>query len=75
MVYCKLMYCIYKSECVCVCLQDLEEKVKALNTELAQLRSRETQESNSDMITKLQALQTQYVVFKLLIDHLDLYSS
>lgn len=73
MVYCKLMYCIYKSECVCVCLQDLEEKVKALNTELAQLRSRETQES--DMSTKLQALQTRYVVFKLLIDHLDLYSS
>ncbi|XP_057199450.1 kinectin [Triplophysa rosa] len=43
-------------------MKDLEEKVKALNTELAQLRSRETQELNADMSTKLQALQAQLSV-------------
>ncbi|KAA0711440.1 Kinectin CG-1 antigen [Triplophysa tibetana] len=43
-------------------MKDLEEKVKTLNTELAQLRSRETRESSAEMSTKLQALQAQLSV-------------
>ncbi|XP_065144670.1 kinectin isoform X2 [Paramisgurnus dabryanus] len=43
-------------------VKDLKEQVEVLNTELAQLRCRETQESNSDLSTKLQALQDQLTV-------------
>lgn len=43
-------------------MKDLKEQVEALNTELAQLRCRETQESNSELSTKLQALQDQLTV-------------
>nr|XP_055027809.1 kinectin isoform X1 [Misgurnus anguillicaudatus] len=42
--------------------KDLKEQVEVLNTELAQLRCRETQESNSELSTKLQALQDQLTV-------------
>ncbi|XP_067222693.1 kinectin isoform X3 [Chanodichthys erythropterus] len=40
-------------------MEDLQQQVEALNTELAQLRSRETQESNSDLNAKLQELHAQ----------------
>ncbi|XP_056623116.1 kinectin isoform X2 [Triplophysa dalaica] len=43
-------------------MKDLEENVKTLNTELAQLRNRETRESSAEMSTKLQALQAQLSV-------------
>uniref|UniRef100_A0A673NBQ4 Kinectin-like n=1 Tax=Sinocyclocheilus rhinocerous TaxID=307959 RepID=A0A673NBQ4_9TELE len=42
-------------------MEDLQQQVETLNTELAQLRSRETQESNSDLNAKLQELHAQYV--------------
>uniref|UniRef100_A0A671RZW0 Kinectin-like n=1 Tax=Sinocyclocheilus anshuiensis TaxID=1608454 RepID=A0A671RZW0_9TELE len=40
-------------------MEDLQQQVETLNTELAQLRSRETQESNSDLNAKLQKLHAQ----------------
>ncbi|XP_016400381.1 kinectin-like isoform X1 [Sinocyclocheilus rhinocerous] len=40
-------------------MEDLQQQVETLNTELAQLRSRETQESNSDLNAKLQELHAQ----------------
>ncbi|XP_077094531.1 kinectin isoform X12 [Siphateles boraxobius] len=40
-------------------IEDLQQQVKTLNTELAQLKSRETQESNSDLSAKLQELHAQ----------------
>ncbi|XP_051723564.1 kinectin isoform X3 [Ctenopharyngodon idella] len=40
-------------------VEDLQQQVEALNTELAQLRSKETQESNSDLNAKLQELHAQ----------------
>ncbi|XP_067311138.1 kinectin isoform X3 [Pseudorasbora parva] len=40
-------------------VEDLQQQVETLNAELAQLRSRETQESNSDLSAKLQELQAQ----------------
>ncbi|XP_048047635.1 kinectin isoform X2 [Megalobrama amblycephala] len=40
-------------------VEDLQQQVEALNAELTQLRSRETQESNSDLNAKLQELHAQ----------------
>ncbi|XP_056101444.1 kinectin isoform X4 [Rhinichthys klamathensis goyatoka] len=40
-------------------IEDLQQQVETLNTELAQLKSRETQESNSDLSAKLQELHAQ----------------
>jgi len=44
-----------------ICPQDLQQQVETLNTELGELKSRETQESNSDLSAKLQELHAQYV--------------
>lgn len=44
-----------------ICPQDLQQQVEALNTELTQLKTRETQESTSDLSAKLQELHAQYV--------------
>uniref|UniRef100_A0A671M157 Kinectin-like n=1 Tax=Sinocyclocheilus anshuiensis TaxID=1608454 RepID=A0A671M157_9TELE len=41
-------------------MEDLQQQVETLNTELAQLRSRETK-SNSDLNSKIQELHVQYV--------------
>ncbi|CAM4643380.1 unnamed protein product [Leuciscus chuanchicus] len=40
-------------------IEDLQQQVETLNTELVQLKSRETQESNSDLSAKLQELHAQ----------------
>ncbi|KAK7141973.1 hypothetical protein R3I94_011614 [Phoxinus phoxinus] len=40
-------------------VEDLQQQVETLNTELAQLKSRETQEANSDLSAKLQDLHAQ----------------
>ncbi|XP_042598705.1 kinectin-like [Cyprinus carpio] len=40
-------------------VEDLQQQVETLNTELAQLRSREAQESSSDLNAKLQELHAQ----------------
>lgn len=40
-------------------IEDLQQQVETLNTELAQLKSKETQESNSDLSAKLQELHAQ----------------
>ncbi|KAK7153349.1 hypothetical protein R3I93_011300 [Phoxinus phoxinus] len=40
-------------------VEDLQQQVETLNTELAQLKSRETQEANSDLSAKLQELHAQ----------------
>ncbi|XP_039522644.1 kinectin isoform X5 [Pimephales promelas] len=40
-------------------IEDLQQQVETLNTELGELKSRETQESNSDLSAKLQELHAQ----------------